>query len=334
MKEPKGINNAQRDWRQLLRNEPEDCLDQWAQQGLRALPNVSVSLNRMARKSSVWGHTAFWIMPIVFMIVAWLPPQEQIPSKNTFASKTPVELPENKVAETKALVDSTKVKTPTKSFSTRHRILNNTTQPLVDPPNPLEINNLMLLPKAKIFSEKNKESLSIRRKSPEFVLHGFHFMRYPMPVILPKDAEKPITGLPARYELAQPDSSSPVSALTYMDFLDKAAKALNEENFSAATVYFKNILSVYPKDQNALFYSGYCMFRLQNFQESERFLKKCYTGIYGNFDEESLWFLALGAERQQQYALAQQRYEKLFANNGFYAEKARQKLENWAETQR
>jgi TolA-binding protein len=113
----------------------------------------------------------------------------------------------------------------------------------------------------------------------------------------------------------------------YNEFLSQTLKAFIKKDFGQTISNFKQILNKYPDDVNAIFYSGLCYFNLADYENAISQFKKAHEHRFNVFEEEALWYLALTYEKSGNTPEAMNLLQKIIQEDGFYSEKAANKLE-------
>jgi hypothetical protein len=132
-----------------------------------------------------------------------------------------------------------------------------------------------------------------------------------------------LTGTPAAQEYQGAGANQRENLdISYMNFLSNTLSDFNRGEYKVALIGFDQILSTYPDDVNALFYSALCLYNLKQFNLCEQRLKVMNLAKFDNFDEEQHWYLLLCYKAQgktQEFSDAKQ---EIIRANGFYASKA------------
>lgn len=132
-----------------------------------------------------------------------------------------------------------------------------------------------------------------------------------------------LTGTPATQEVQVAGTNQKdYLEVSYMNFLSGTLHDFNRGEYKAALIGFDQILSTYPDDVNALFYSSLCLYNLKQFNLCEQRLKVIDLAKFDNFDEEQHWYLLLcykSMGKSQEFVDLKQEIIRL---NGFYASKA------------
>jgi tetratricopeptide (TPR) repeat protein len=110
--------------------------------------------------------------------------------------------------------------------------------------------------------------------------------------------------------------------ISYMNFLSNTLSDFNRGEYKVALIGFDQILSTYPDDVNALFYSALCLYNLKQFNLCEQRLKVMNLAKFDNFDEEQHWYLLLCYKAQGETQDFSDLKQEIIRANGFYASKA------------
>jgi tetratricopeptide (TPR) repeat protein len=132
-----------------------------------------------------------------------------------------------------------------------------------------------------------------------------------------------LTGTPAAQEYQGEGANQRENLdISYMNFLSNTLSDFNRGEYKAALIGFDQILSSYPDDVNALFYSGLCLYNLKQFNLCEQRLKVMDLTKFDNFDEEQHWYLLLCYKAQGKTQDFIDLKQEIIRVNGFYASKA------------
>lgn len=182
-------------------------------------------------------------------------------------------------------------------------------------------------------SEKMKSQTLIRdhSKAKEIYLYNLKLVDYrnyrSKPTV--KTKQVVLTGTPASKE--GETSTDPITELQeieipYVEYLSKTMRKFSIGSYKSALSRFDIILSTYDNDVNANFYSGLCLFNLEKYEAAiDRFLN-CRTGKFSNFDEEAQWMTALSYEKLGKQNEANQYFQKIVEQGGFYKKRALAKM--------
>lgn len=132
-----------------------------------------------------------------------------------------------------------------------------------------------------------------------------------------------LTGTPAAQENQGAGASQRDNLdISYMNFLSNTLSDFNRGEYKVALIGFDQILSTYPDDVNALFYSALCLYNLKQFNLCEQRLKVMNLSKFDNFDEEQHWYLLLCYKAQGKTQDFSELKQEIIRGNGFYASKA------------
>lgn len=133
-----------------------------------------------------------------------------------------------------------------------------------------------------------------------------------------------LTGVPADQEKQDETVREPKVTdleIAYYDYIKKTTDLLNEEDFKQALARCNIILTHYPDDLNALFYSGLCYYNLAEYGKAAELFKQCLTNKFSNFDEEAEWMLAKSYEASGDTEKAKAIFLLIRERGGFYSKK-------------
>lgn len=132
-----------------------------------------------------------------------------------------------------------------------------------------------------------------------------------------------LTGTPATQEAQDAnETQKDFLEISYMNFLSGTLHDFNRGEYKAALVGFDQILSSYPDDVNALFYSALCLYNLKQFNLCEQRLRVIDLAKFDNFDEEQHWYLLLCYKALGKVQDFTDLKQEIIRSNGFYASKA------------
>lgn len=133
-----------------------------------------------------------------------------------------------------------------------------------------------------------------------------------------------LSGLPADKEKKEEivkDNQFVDMEIAYHDYIDKTTGLLNKEDYKQALARLNIILSHYPDDLNALFYSGLCYYNLGEYNRSSEVFKLCLIAKFNNFDEEAEWMLAKSYEANGETEKAKAIFRLIKERGGYYSGK-------------
>lgn len=132
-----------------------------------------------------------------------------------------------------------------------------------------------------------------------------------------------LSGVPADQEAREvvKDSKTTDLEVAYFDYIKKTTEFLLNEDYKQALARLNIILSHYPDDVNALFYSGLCYYNLAEYRKATELFKSCLTNKFYNFDEEAEWLLAKSYEALGETDKAKAINKLIKERGGFYSKK-------------
>ncbi len=178
-----------------------------------------------------------------------------------------------------------------------------------------------------LISSKYSKSLKFRL-SKELYLHDFKVIDYRL--IRPElSFTGELTGTPANTELPSNKENwieQTEQTIEYMDFLKEALGFLKAKEWKKADAHFEKILSQFPEDRNANFYLAFSLLNQEKFSLALNHFEKAYDIELMNFYEESKWLSAKIYVAMNQKEKSQELLKLIIAQNGFYAEQAKELL--------
>ena len=114
--------------------------------------------------------------------------------------------------------------------------------------------------------------------------------------------------------------------MRYTPFMDAALEKFVQNDHKGCLEELRFLLAQYPDDVNALFYAGLCCYNLGLNERAREFLHRAATHRVDVFDEEAVWYHALTLERLGELQAAQEVYQRIASQGGFYAERATDRL--------
>ncbi|MFA5573463.1 MAG: hypothetical protein WC994_00250 [Brumimicrobium sp.] len=116
------------------------------------------------------------------------------------------------------------------------------------------------------------------------------------------------------------------SESTYYDLIESATFSFLSRKYKEALQKYMVILSNYPNDVNANFYTGICFFNLGEFEQAVGYFDKSYSIGYGNFREEAMWFTALANYEIDNLIGSRHFLKRIIKEEGYYLEPAKDLL--------
>lgn len=109
--------------------------------------------------------------------------------------------------------------------------------------------------------------------------------------------------------------------IAYYDYIKKTTALLNQGDYKQVLARCNIILSHYPDDLNALFYSGLCSYNLSEYSKAADLFKQCLAAKFNNFDEEAEWLLAKCYEADGETEKAKAIFQSIKERGGYYSGK-------------
>lgn len=122
------------------------------------------------------------------------------------------------------------------------------------------------------------------------------------------------------------DSDIHTVVITYKDYLRETQELFEKHDFKGALKRYKTILSKYPNDLNAHFYSGLCYFNIGKYNKAIEHFKIAKNHPYNTFQVDAEWYLAktfcrLGNSNCEEHL------QKIIEDGHYYSEQAKQLME-------
>lgn len=300
-----------------------DALDGWSEQ------KISVSsMNRLDKKfgTSINGWVVISVTAVIVVTISVFlvmnKPAEQKPALTINVEKTDFVLPDSveKLVELPQMelisVKEIKVKKQQKveeqviesKQNTEKELITVSELPILKPEFPVKTSKLKKAEAKEIYLN-NLKLIDYRayRKRPNLTIESLQLSG------VPADKEK-------KEEILK-DNQSFDMEIAYHDYIDKTTGLLNKEDYKQALARLNIVLSHYPDDVNALFYSGLCYYNLGEYNRSAEAFKLCLTSKFNNFDEEAEWMLAKSYEANGETEKAKAIYRLIKERGGYYSGK-------------
>lgn len=113
---------------------------------------------------------------------------------------------------------------------------------------------------------------------------------------------------------------------TTAQVLQRALVKFNAQQYEEATKLFNVLVKHNGEDVNALFYGGVCYFNLGNTDKALDYFTSVMSSSNGSFYEEAKWYKALSFIKKQDKEAGQKLLKEIVSDNGFYKERAKEKL--------
>lgn len=113
---------------------------------------------------------------------------------------------------------------------------------------------------------------------------------------------------------------------TYIEVLDRAMLNLNNSIYKQALADFNLILTKHALDVNAQFYGGLSAYHLKNYKNALTKFDAVLKNTQTEFNQEAKWYKALTLIELKENKKAKKVLEEIINANGFYRDKAEEKL--------
>jgi tetratricopeptide (TPR) repeat protein len=117
-----------------------------------------------------------------------------------------------------------------------------------------------------------------------------------------------------------------IEFIPYQKFLGSALEKFVQNNFKNALKDLRIILSQYPNDLNADFYSGLCYYNLGKWRKAIQCFTNAKNHKINAFQEEAAWYLAISLVKNGDEKEAIELFNEIEKNKGFYAARAAEVL--------
>jgi hypothetical protein len=114
--------------------------------------------------------------------------------------------------------------------------------------------------------------------------------------------------------------------MDYLAFMDVALGHVARNDHARGLEELRFLLDQYPEDVNALFYAGLCSYHLDKLAAARRLLHGAATHAVDVFEEEATWYHALTLDALGETEAAREAFGRIVASEGFYAERAKERL--------
>jgi len=189
-------------------------------------------------------------------------------------------------------------------------------------------NDLEELPAVELKDNDTRTILNNRKTAKEIYLYDLKLIDYrayrSKPTV--KTKQVILSGTPANMEIKNSDDvlvTWKITDIPYIDYIKKSVRIFGRENFKKALSRFEIILDSYPTDVNANFYSGLCLFNFGEYKNAIESFSKCIDSPFTNFDEESLWMIAMCHENDGNQTVSKKLFKQIADTKGYYASQAK-----------
>ena len=179
--------------------------------------------------------------------------------------------------------------------------------------------------------EDKEVAISKQKIAKEIYWHGIKAIDYTQYRTNPevKIEQTILTGLPANYESEkdiETEATTKTVLVAYSDYIEKTLSYVQKSRWKNALARCEEILADYPDDINALFYSGFCLYNLQQYDKACDQFSACLQLNFSNFNEEASWYLAKSRLANGEKSLAKELFKGIKDNKGYYAKDAEKLL--------
>ena len=189
-------------------------------------------------------------------------------------------------------------------------------------------NDLAELPIIELEQNDTRTILNNRKNAKEIYLYDLKLIDYrayrSKPTV--KTKQVILSGTPANLETTNSDdvvATWKIIDIPYIDYIKKSVRIFGRGNFKKALSRFEIILNSYPTDVNANFYSGLCLFNFGEYTNAIKSFSKCIESPFINFDEESLWMIAMSHENDGNHTASKKLFKQISDAKGYYAIQAK-----------
>lgn len=130
---------------------------------------------------------------------------------------------------------------------------------------------------------------------------------------------------------AENDLENTIVKETYKDVLERGILNFNQLDYKEALTDFELILAKHPLDVNALFYGGISAFNLTYYKNALAKFDAVLNNPYQTFNQEAKWHKALTLIALKEKSKAKKLLNEIVYENGFYKQKAIDKLRELGE---
>jgi hypothetical protein len=203
--------------------------------------------------------------------------------------------------------------------------------PANDPSTDVPAIDLSPVPQTAIETPDHTAKALIYQSAAEVYLHDLKlvdYRKYRSGTV--KTERMQFSGTPANMDAPHHPTTEEITwkevEVPYHDYLEKTMAIFSKRKYKQALQRFETILLAYPDDVNAHFYSALCLYNLGQYARTIDRLGKAYQVEFGNFYQEALWFKALSYEKLNNHQQAQQLFQRIVQEGGFYQAEAKKRL--------
>lgn len=116
--------------------------------------------------------------------------------------------------------------------------------------------------------------------------------------------------------------------ITYVDFLEETQAKFRRNKFKDALKDYRTILNHYSNDVNAHFYMALCYFNINKQKKAIQHFDRVLNHDFNTFYEEAKWYKAMSLHELGKISKCITILNEIATENGFYAKKASEMLNN------
>ena len=116
--------------------------------------------------------------------------------------------------------------------------------------------------------------------------------------------------------------------ITYVDFLEETQSKFRRNKFKDALKDYRTILNHYSNDVNAHFYMALCYFNINKQKKAIQHFDRVLNHDFNTFYEEAKWYKAMSLHELGKISKCITILNEIATENGFYAKKASEMLNN------
>ena len=125
------------------------------------------------------------------------------------------------------------------------------------------------------------------------------------------------------------DTNVYYDTVTYKDYLRETQEAFGQHQFKSALKRYKTILSKYPDDLNAHFYSGLCYFNIGKYDKAIEHFKIAKNHPYNTFQIDAEWYMAKTFCQQGKEFQCKELLQQIVNDGQYYKKQAQDLLSNY-----
>lgn len=108
----------------------------------------------------------------------------------------------------------------------------------------------------------------------------------------------------------------------YLEFISGIAQCIEFNNLLQAELMLNELFTVYPADENALFFKGLILHRKNEYEKSLIWFDRCIHSRYKAFYDESIWYRALSLFALERYSESRILLNQIILRNNEFKQEA------------